>query len=226
MKSIPFCFVFLFCACAAQKVEKPNIQDSIRSLHHNAAEKDLDTIDDLLAFNYQNAETNISKDKYPVDAAIGWRKEDTQTPYRIIRYFYQKFPPGHDDVVYDLGSGYGRVIFYGASVFPQTRFKGVELVHERVQECQKVLGSHEFRNVTFIEADVLNVDFSDGTYFYFFNPFPEIMDQVLNKLRRISQSRKITIVAIARTSRDLRNVPWLKEIHRYDPYRLGVFESR
>lgn len=221
MKFIPV-ILYLMISCSSVS----DVKDEVRSLHQNDDVDKLDRIDDLLGLDYQQAESIALQKKYSGDLAVGWKKEDTQTPYRIIQYFYNHYPPQQRDVVYDLGSGYGRVVFYGASIFPKTLFKGVEVVHERVEECRKILKRHDFRNVTFIESDVLNVDFSDGTYFYFFNPFPEIMDQVLEKLKRISERKKITVVAIARTSRDLRKVAWLKEIHRFDPYRLSVFESR
>jgi len=47
---------------------------------------------------------------------------------------YLSFAPG--SVFYDLGSGYGHAVFYGAALRPDLTFKGIELMTARVEESR------------------------------------------------------------------------------------------
>lgn len=55
------------------------------------------------------------------------------TDYQVTRYLLNKVKPGPQDIVYDLGCGYGRVILYGA-LTTEARYRGIEIVGERVSD--------------------------------------------------------------------------------------------
>lgn len=92
------------------------------------------------------------------------------TKYPLIRKILHEIQPKKDDIIYDIGSGYGRFCMYGALTTEAT-FKGVEAVetrHQKAVESKEALG---VSNVEFLNANALDVDYSDGTIFYLFNPF-------------------------------------------------------
>src|SRR5437879_605123 len=49
------------------------------------------------------------------------------TPYTFIRNLFRSLKPEKENVFYDLGSGYGRVLMYGGLI-SQAAFRGIEVV--------------------------------------------------------------------------------------------------
>ena len=85
------------------------------------------------------------------------------TPVEHIDPFFQLAPVSSSDVVYDLGSGDGRLLF-AALEKGAGRAVGVELNPDHAKtarEKAKEKGLQE--KVTFLEADVMDVDLSEAT---------------------------------------------------------------
>ena len=85
------------------------------------------------------------------------------TPSEDIDAFFALAPVSSRDVVYDLGSGDGRLLFAAIEAVPG-KAVGVELDRDKVRiadEAAKARGLEE--KVRFIEADVLDVDLSDAS---------------------------------------------------------------
>lgn len=78
--------------------------------------------------------------------------------------------------VLDIGSGVGKFCLSAACYAPEVHFTGVEqrgyLVHY-AQEAQEQLG---IENVSFIEGNFTELDFSHYDHFYFFNSFYENLE--------------------------------------------------
>lgn len=208
------------------KTQKVNLRELLLSLHTSSQPLDSAMIDELLGLEYEKTEADIKGD-YASEAWIGHPKELSQTDYELIRKIFQKAPPSTDGVVYDLGSGYGRFLLYGGVVFPKHKFKGVELVSERVQMSMKLAGKLGLENVTFLSQDVLQSDLNDGSYFYIFNSFPSIEGEVLRKLAVVARKRKITIVCLGNIYKTLLQTKWLEQKILIDQWQqLAVFESK
>lgn len=85
------------------------------------------------------------------------------TPLDDIDAFFELAPLSSSDVVYDLGSGDGRLLF-AALEKGAGRAVGVELDSDRVRESREAAKSKGIEDrVTFIEADVMETDLSDAT---------------------------------------------------------------
>lgn len=119
------------------------------------------------------------------------------TKYNSAREILHKVKPQKDDVVYDLGSGYGRFCFYG-SLTTDAAFKGIEIVERRVKAANSIKERFGIDNLTFTQGDVTEQDFSDGTIFYLFNPFyPQgysAQKRTERALRDLARKKPITIV--------------------------------
>ncbi len=85
------------------------------------------------------------------------------TPYDQIDPFFELAPVSSDDVVYDLGSGDGRLLF-AALEKGAARAVGVELnpVHVRTGQ-EKAVEKGLQDKVTFLQADVIDVNLSEAT---------------------------------------------------------------
>ena len=85
------------------------------------------------------------------------------TPPEDVDGFFEVAPVSSSDVVYDLGSGDGRLLF-AALDKGAGRAVGVELDPERVREAREAAKSKGLEDrITFLEADVMEVSLSDAS---------------------------------------------------------------
>ena len=119
-------------------------------------------------------------------------------------------------VFYDLGSGYGNIILYGAVKYPEAKFIGIEILEERNKVCIDLIEKEQISNATAITGDILKTDIADGTVFYLYNPlFNFQYAELLEKLYQISLAKTIIIIAESRcTFFDEAN--WLEQYHIKD----------
>ncbi len=85
------------------------------------------------------------------------------TPPEHIDAFFELAPLSSSDVVYDLGSGDGRLLF-AALDRGAGKAVGVELDLERVREAREMARSKGLEGrITFIEGDVMEVSLADAS---------------------------------------------------------------
>lgn len=175
------------------------------------------------------------EDLEPLSQMYGNEQYEHQgTPYEFIRDFLQAVPVQKGDILYDLGSGYGRVPLYAALTTCFTKCKGIEIVPERVKSAQDSASHMGVENVTYEQNHILKTDFSDGNVFFVFNPFIwRTLEQVGEKFKQIVGKRKIYILtwggpSVAYFERQHWLRPKLipsKELTRPVSWGLYVFES-
>lgn len=99
-------------------------------------------------------------------------------------------------VFYDLGSGYGKVILYGACQYPKVQFKGIEIIEERNKVCNELIDQLNLTNIQTYCTDLFEMDCSDGDIFYIFNPLHEsLYERLIQKLAVIAKNKNITVIA-------------------------------
>lgn len=119
-------------------------------------------------------------------------------------------------VFYDLGSGYGNIILYGAIKYPEAQFKGIEILQERHQVCAELIEKEQIPNAEAICGDILKTDVSDGDVFYLYNPLFDFQyEELLKKLHQISLTKSIVIIAESRCS-FFDEAVWLEQYHHKD----------
>ena len=85
------------------------------------------------------------------------------TPTESIDPFFEIAPVSSSDVVYDLGSGDGRLLF-AALDKGAGRAVGVELNPEHIRTAEETAKSKGVEDrITFVEGDVMEVSLSDAT---------------------------------------------------------------
>ena len=90
---------------------------------------------------------------------IGW----LPTQQDCLDIFFELTPVSSSDIVYDLGSGDGRLLF---KVLEKGTGKcvGIDIDPERICAAMKEAENRQVTDrITFIEADILNVDLSEAT---------------------------------------------------------------
>jgi trans-aconitate methyltransferase len=85
------------------------------------------------------------------------------TPQRVADAMLQLAGVTTRDVVYDLGSGDGRIVILAAQKYG-ARGVGIEIVHELVERSRQIAREGEVADrVTFVEGDLYTADISNAT---------------------------------------------------------------
>jgi hypothetical protein len=150
------------------------------------------------------------------------------TPARVVLEAIDKLDLKPDDIFYDLGSGLGRVVIL-ANLMSGAQAKGVEINAVLDEHAREFANRLALSNVTFIKADVREVDFSDGTVFFMYTPFTGgIMDAVLDKLRQEALKRPLRICTYGPCTMSVAQQTWLhtEAVDINNPFDPVIFHSQ
>ncbi len=213
------------------QAEPEVLRDLFHQFHTSSSRLSDDLINAFLGFEINAAEKTVTP--LGLERQFGLEQYTYEaTPYDYIRWIIKTLDPTKKDVFYDLGAGYGQVVFYTALTTPATS-KGIELVPERVKQATTIKERFNITNASFEQGNVLESNYSDGTIFFLFNPFhTQTFRAVLSKLRQIAQHHHIKIVGWGGGRIDLlASEPWLYEYGRGEnvvpqfPYPIHIFAS-
>lgn len=116
-------------------------------------------------------------------------------PYLGARMLVRHLPLSADDVIYELGSGYGRIAFYLAMTTPAF-IKGIEVYQRRYEASLETMNRLRLERVEFIHGDATTQDMSDGTVFHLYNSFdPQSLKEVMDNIRSVAKHKKVTVVS-------------------------------
>ncbi|WP_202703324.1 hypothetical protein [Flavobacterium sp. UGB4466] len=134
----------------------------------------------------------------------------------FLEALFDPLPMAPQTVFYDLGSGYGNIILYGAVKHPDVQFKGIEILEERNKVCVALIKKEGLTNVTAFSGDILKTDISDGNVFYLYNPLYDFQyAELLDKLYRISLHKNIIVIAES-SCIFFDEADWLEQYHFKD----------
>ena len=86
------------------------------------------------------------------------------TPHRVVDAMLKMAKVGRGDVLYDLGSGDGRIPIAAARKYRVARAIGIEINPERIREANKNrIKAGVGDRVSFVNADLFESDLSDAT---------------------------------------------------------------
>jgi SAM-dependent methyltransferase len=209
--------------------QKPKLAPYVfRYIDKNFAELDDFFLDSLLGVKPKTGEKQFNLTE--ATKMFGYEQYTYEgTPYEFIRLFLHVFKPDRKDIVYDLGSGYGRVVLYGA-LTTDSAFRGLEIVSSRIEQANDIKDRLKISNAEFILANARNFDFWDGTIFFLFNPFSsETLSIVGDKLKQISNTKTIKIATWGGSSNlYFQDQLWLQKINlaSFSHHRIDYFQSK
>lgn len=150
-----------------------------------------------------------------------------KTPARIIFELVEKIKFAKEDVFFDLGSGLGQVGIL-MNLLTGVTAKGVEFEPAFCDYSRDCVAKLNLSNITFINTDARQADYSDGTVFFMYTPFHgEILREVLEILRKESLLRKIRLITYGPCTPKVASQSWLDSTGPKDDniYKLNVFAS-
>lgn len=131
---------------------------------------------------------------------------------------------GPEDVLFDLGSGLGKVPLLAALLSP-ARTVGVELDPAYGDVAAKRATELGLKRAQFTVSDAREADYGEGTVFYFFFPFDgEVMSAVLAKIRADTKGRSIRIASLHKSTLRFDEEKWLVRESTF-PSGLALFRS-
>lgn len=179
-------------------------------------------VDAWLGFTVEALEEDLTRKKAEFQKPgqqlwIGLPAHALLTPYTEFRALVEKLRPAPNTTIVDLGAGYGRLAFVLARHAPEVNFVGYELVRTRVDEGNRIFEKHALTRAKLLAEDLADPTFSPvAAEFYFLYDYGSrtAIEKTLQDLRKIAQSRPITVVGRGRASRDAieRDHPWLSQI--------------
>lgn len=149
------------------------------------------------------------------------------TPARVVLEAVDRLELKPDDLFYDFGSGLGRVVLL-ANLISGVRAKGIEISSVLNQHASEFADKLALSNVSFVNADVRETDYTDGSVFFMYTPFTgDILRGVLDQLHKQAQVRPLRICSYGPNTNSIAYEPWLQAATEdvYDMFRPVVFHS-
>ncbi|MBL7715075.1 MAG: hypothetical protein JNL01_06365 [Bdellovibrionales bacterium] len=148
---------------------------------------------------------------------VGLGAQIVQTPYSEIVEILKARPPVVGEHWVDVGAGYGRLGIVLGCLFEGVQYSGFELVPERLFEGRKVFEKLQLIGTTLFQQDLSLPSFQlpvADLYFIYDYGNLEAIEKSIADIRIAAQSRKITVVARGRASRDTieQRHPWLATV--------------
>jgi 23S rRNA (uracil1939-C5)-methyltransferase len=146
------------------------------------------------ADDYLDALFSTSRLRYEAAAAAGANVNLGSRAARVSD-FLDVTRPGAADVVFDLGSGSGKLALTVAASTVSSVL-GVELLDQAVADARSSAHALGLDNASFAHADVRDVDLAAGSIFYLYYPFRgAVASTVAATLGALARDRPITIYA-------------------------------
>ncbi|MDH3598334.1 MAG: class I SAM-dependent methyltransferase [Candidatus Tectomicrobia bacterium] len=161
---------------------------------------------------------------YPKPEMIGY----VPTPARAIFTLLAHANLHEHDVFYDLGAGLGRVSLLVGLLTP-ARAKGIEIEPAYCRFARQRAQRLNLSQVSFINQDAGEADYTDGTLFFMYTPFTgRLLQQVLDKLGNEARTRRISLAAYGPCTLHVERQSWLQPTFRqtFHPDPLVLYTSR
>jgi hypothetical protein len=133
-----------------------------------------------------------------------------------------------NDVFYDLGSGLGRVVLM-IGLLTTACSRGIEIEPAFCAYAQQRADTLRLRRVAFINCDVREADYDDGTIFFMYTPFSgRMLQEVLDQLQEVARKRVIRIAAYGPCTPYVASQSWLQATtcQTFEHDTLAIFTSQ
>jgi SAM-dependent methyltransferase len=153
----------------------------------------------------------------PGDHLVGYHASGVASVVRAL----VEVPVDADDIVIDLGSGLGKVLFL-AHLLTGAGARGIEIQPALVKRARAAAATLDI-HVGFTLGDARHADLGDGTVFFLYAPFTgPVLADVVHRLRAVAERHAIVVCALGV---DLdRSASWLVA-RRLDSFWLTVYDS-
>lgn len=201
------------------------LRQQIAALHASNDPINDTELDDMIGLRTGATEPNMSIGELLVKYGQH-RLYPADLPYTIIRDLFRRLRPSPATPVVDLGSGYGRIAFYG-TLLDDIPVHGIELIPERVHEARRVQTALGLNCVSFLCGDASTTPWPEARHFCVMNSFSrDILPRVAKRLAHVAQKHRIIIASISTANMMFERSSWLQEIALSQGRDMEIFGVR
>jgi len=132
-----------------------------------------------------------------------------KTPARIIFEMLGVAKIKPDDVFFDVGSGLGQVVIL-VNMITGVSANGIEYEPAYCEYAKQSASELNLSNVSFINEDARNMDYSEGTVFFLYTPFEgKMLQEVMRLLQKVAQKKGIRVFTYGPCSILIAQLNWL-----------------
>ncbi len=219
--------------------QNPLPEVDVESVEYESLKSHAEQMDQWLGYHLEEVESIVRSEATKSPGREYWIGKSVQTfstPYLDVLHALRRAKVDSNDVVVDLGCGFGRVGAVLALQFPGTAFVGIETIRDRIEEAQRVLSQFENFRLKLYHADLrtfdveqATVDGKSGTLFFIYDfGSHEDFEYVFQSLRLYAQKNAITVIARGGRSRDFiqKTEHWLCQVHPPQHFaRFSIYRS-
>lgn len=156
---------------------------------------------------------------------VGLSPQTLITPYDELLRMLKMVNPKPDELIMDLGAGYGQLALIIHEYYPETNFRGFEFVPERVDEAQRVYQVFNLKRASIHQQDLTDETF-DLNYanYYFIYDYGKIphMRKTMKQIEKNLEDGPICVIARGYGIRSLIDYEfkWLTAIYREENFSI------
>lgn len=158
---------------------------------------------DILPDWITGADAALHAENAYIDPSSGHQTGYGATPLAVLEESLAELPLEKGDTVFDIGSGWGRVITAGALLHPEYNFKGVEYVSEQAAHVQNQIQKLGITNAKSYQGDAsakeIEAEIEGSKALFLFNSFSEpalelFLGRVRSVVKRTGKTKYIVTV--------------------------------
>jgi len=205
------------------------ISRRLKDIHQNESIPSDHFIDNLIGIAPDGHEEKLGINELIDQYGSDFRTYRADTTYSYIQKMFDHLKIFSPKSFLDIGCGNGRILSYGALLWEDVKFYGIELVKERAEYCNALKYNLNL-HIEIINGDVLKEDLPPVECICLINSlFPSMMPPLLNKLKEYSQSNPFILVSASTCNAIIASQDWFQEVDLYPPpeheYDLRIFKT-
>ena len=205
------------------------IAKKLHVIHQNPDLPADEEMDNLIGIESEEYENKLSLIDMIMEYGPEHRTYQADTTYSYIQRIFQILAPYRLTSFLDLGSGNGRILFYGALLFPNINFYGVELIPERVSFCKQLCQKIGLP-INFVHANVFEEELPPTDCICLINSFfPSLMPKLVKQLKKHAKHNPFMLIAASTCTMILAEQDWLQEVElsatTINAYELRLFRT-
>ena len=106
-----------------------------------------------------------------------------ETPMTALAQILRRAQIGADEVIYDLGCGWGKSTFFLSAYAKAKRVIGIDLSPLFIERAEKIRKKVGLEELVFLQGDFLTIDYQDADVIYFYGTCCQ--DDQINALCRV-----------------------------------------
>jgi hypothetical protein len=140
---------------------------------------------------------------------VGLDPQTLNTPYAELDLACELLKPKPGELFVDLGAGYGRLGLVLNEKYPGVKFLGYELVKERVDEGNRILGGNQLVTMDLMAS---NFELPIAEYYFLYDfGKTEHIRRIMAKFEKLADTHHFKLIARGKGSRSIIEYehPWL-----------------